>query len=108
MATTEPGTGSFPTMGTSAATLNTAKPERGRLRPRGVPGKGGSDKDMGVKGNRGRTGGSMGATLHPGATLYAQNAAEATEGQRHLLQMPSRASWSNEFRAPAKYGRTFS
>jgi hypothetical protein len=107
---TEAGTGSFPTMGTSAAELKrTGSVERGRLRPRGIGGKGGSDiPGTGDKKNRGATYGKMGATLHPGATLYEQNAAEASDTQRHLLMMPSRSSWSGGFKAPAKYGRTLS
>jgi hypothetical protein len=106
---TEPGTGCFPTMGTSAAELTRiGKPERGRERPRGTGGKGGSDASMGKKSNRSMAYERMGASLHPTATLYAQNAAEATEGQRHVLQMPNRSSWTDQFRAPAKYGRTLS
>lgn len=107
MATTEVGTGSFPTMGTSAAELSrVAKPERGRSRPRGEGGKGGSDAAMGTKANRRASFGAMGATLHPTATLYEANAAEATQGQRHVLMMPSRGSWTDQFRSKARYGRT--
>jgi hypothetical protein len=110
MAKNELGTGSFPTMGTSASELHcVAKPERGRSRTRGTGGKGGSDiAGTGTKSNRGASYGKMGATLHPTATLYAQNAAEATQGQRHVIMMPSRSSWTDQFRAPAKYGRTLS
>lgn len=105
MTNTEAGTGSFPTMGTSAATLcRTGKPERGRLRPKGGAGKGGSAHE-GPTGHRRASFEKMGATLHPTATLYAQNAAEATQGQRHVIMMPSRASWTDQFRAKAKYGR---
>jgi len=104
--TTEIGTGSFPTMGTSAATLtNTAKPERGRLRPKGGAGKQGNALE-GPTGHRRATFERMGASLHPTATLYAQNAAEATQGQRHVLMMPSRGSWTDQFRSKSKYGRT--
>lgn len=106
----EPGTGAFPTMGTSAAELKmVGRPERGRERPRGTGGKGGSDiPGTGTKSNRRASFEKMGASLHPTATLYEQNAACATEGQRHVLQMPSRGSWTDNFRAKAKYGRTLS
>lgn len=103
MAQSEVSTGSFPTMGTSAAVLHCAsKPERGRSRTRGVAGQGGSDSFLGKKSNRGATYGKMGATLHPTATLYAPNAASATDGQRHLLMMPSRGSWTDNWRSAAK------
>lgn len=107
MSKNEPGTGSFPTMGTSAAELCcTGKAERGRARTRGVPGVGGSNAGMGTAGKRGATYGAMGATLHPTATLYAQNAAEATEGQRNVRMVPSRNSWTGQFRDRSTYGRT--
>lgn len=103
-------TGSFPTMGTSAATLaKTGKPQRGRLRPRGEAGVGATNASMGVKGNRSASyKGKMGATLHPTATLYAANAACATEGQKNVTIMPSKASITDNFRAKGKYGRTLS
>ena len=109
MTSTEASTGSFPTMGTSAAELNcAAKPQRGNTRPRGTSA-GGSNAAMGTKGgSRRATYGSMGATLHPTATLYEKNAASASEGQRHVLMMPSRGSWTDQFRSKAKYGRTVS
>lgn len=99
---TEPGTGSFPTMGTSAAVLSMAcGPERGNMRPRGHS-KGGSDSFMGTKANRGRSSEAMGFQGHPTATLYAQNAAEATQGQRNVVQMPSVSSWTDNWRSAAK------
>ena len=104
----EHSTGSFPTMGISAATLKkTGKPERGRLRPRGVAGQGDSSAFEGHKSNR-RTSykGKMGATLHPTATLYAANAACATEGQKHVHIIPSKSSMKDDFRAKSTYGRT--
>jgi hypothetical protein len=100
--TNEAGTGSFPTMGTSAAELSrVAKPERGRSRPRGTGGKGGSDSFLGTKSNRGQTYGKMGASLHPTATLYEVNAACANETGRNVSQMPSRASWTGAWRGAA-------
>jgi hypothetical protein len=110
MTSTEPGTGAFPTMGTSAAELKmVGRPERGRERPRGTGGKGGSDiPGTGDKKNRGASYERMGASLHPTATLYEANAASATEGQKHVLQMPSRGSWTDNFRAKSTYGRTLS
>lgn len=107
MYSTEPGTGSFPTMGTSAAELKrTGSAERGKLRPRLGGMAKGDIPGIGDKKNRGATYGAMGATLHPTVTLYEQNAAEATQGQRHVLMMPSRSSWNGQFKDRAKYGRT--
>lgn len=89
-------------MGTSAYELSmAAKPERGNMRPRGHS-KGGSDSFMGSKANRGRSTERMGASLHPGATLYAPNAACATEGQRNVVQMPSVSSWTDNWRSAAR------
>jgi hypothetical protein len=99
----EPGTGSFPTMGTSAAQLShVAKPEKGRSRTRGTGGKGGSDAGMGTKANRRQAYGHMGASLHPTTTLYEANAACASDTGRNVVQMPSRASWTDNWRGAAK------
>lgn len=104
---TEISTGSFPTMGTSAATLSrVGKPERGRMRPRGVAGKGGSNAQQGPTSHRKATFERMGATLHPTATLYAPNAAVATEGQRRVIMMPSRSSWTDNWRSAARRAQT--
>jgi hypothetical protein len=100
---TEPGTGSFPTMGTSAAELKVvAKPERGRERTRGVAGMGGSSFPQQDKANRGRSTERMGASLHPGATLYEANAACASDTGHRVVQMPSRSSWTDNWRSAAK------
>lgn len=102
----EIGTGSRPTMGTSAAELaRTTRPERGRLRPKGGGGKQGNALS-GPTGHRRASFEKMGASLHPTATLYAQNAAEASEMCSRVIMMPSRASWTDSFRAKAKYGRS--
>lgn len=108
MENSEYSTGSFPTMGTSAATLaRTGKAQRGRLRPRGVAGQGASDAFQGHKGNRSSSyKGKMGASLHPTATLYAANAACAHEGGKNVTVIPSKASMTDDFRAKGKYGRT--
>ena len=96
--------GSFPIMGTSAAKVTVRKPERGRLRPRGVSGEGASNAPLGHKGDRTASySGTMGATLHPTAVLYKANAAEATQGQRHVVIIPSKSSLSGEFRSNKKY-----
>lgn len=101
----EIGTGSRPTMGTSAAQLaRTSRPERGRLRPKGGAGKMGNALE-GPTGHRRASFEKMGASLHPTATLYAQNAAEANDIGKRVLMMPSRSSWTDSFRAKAKYGR---
>lgn len=106
MYSTEPSMGSFPTMGTSAAQLaKTGKPERGRMRPKGSKASG-NVPGTGNKSNRSMSYERMGASLHPTATLYETNAACATDTNRHLLTMPSRGSWTDNFRAKAKYGRT--
>lgn len=100
----EPGTGSFPTMGTSAATLaNVGKPERGRMRPKGGAGK--TDKNMGTASHRSMSYERMGSTLRPVMKMYEANEPCASDTQRHLLKMPSRGSWTDNFRAKAKYGR---
>jgi hypothetical protein len=102
----EIGTGSRPTMGTEAANLSrVGKAERGRLRPKGGAGKNGNAL-QGPTGHRKASFEKMGATLHPTATLYAQNAAEASEICKRVVMMPSRNSWTDSFRAKAKYGRT--
>lgn len=103
----EPGTGSFPTMGTSAAELaKVGKPERGRMRPRGVSGKGGSDKNMGTASHRSMSYERMGASLHPVMKACEPNSTEPSKTGQHVLKMPSRGSWTDSFRAKAKYGRT--
>ncbi len=101
----EIGTGSRPTMGTSAAELSrVGRAERGRMRPRGGGGKDGNAL-QGPTGHRKASFEKMGATLHPTATLYAQNAVEASDMCKRALMMPSRSSWTDSFRAKAKYGR---
>lgn len=95
------GTGSFPTMGMSAAQLSRiAMPERGRMRSRG-PAKHG-DVNMGTKANRRQAFGHMGASLHPTTKLYEQNAACASDTQRNVVQMPSRSSWTDNWRGAAR------
>ena len=102
----ESGTGRRATMGTSAAELaRTTRPERGRLRPKGGGGKKGNALE-GPTGHRRASFEKMGASLHPSATLYAQNAAEANDMCKRVIMMPSRASWTDSFRAKAKYGRS--
>lgn len=99
----EPGTGSFPTMGTSAAQLaNTSKPERGRMRPRGTGGKGGSDAHMGTKSNRSMSYERMGASLHPQMKYCEPNSTEAAKVGGRLIKMPSRGSWTDNWRGAAK------
>lgn len=94
----EPGTGSFPTMGVSAAQLaRVGVAKVGESRPKGHS-KGGSDAFLGTKANRGQVHGKMGASLHPTATLYAQNAASASDMCRNVVQMPSRSSWTDNWR----------
>jgi hypothetical protein len=96
------GTGSFPTMGMSAAQLAcVGKPERGAMRSRG-PSKGSPDHTQGTKANRRQSFGSMGATLHPTTKLYEQNAACASDTERRVVQMPSRSSWTDNWRGAAR------
>lgn len=102
MAINEPGTGSFPTMGVSAAQLSrVAQPEKGRSRPRGHS-KGGSAYPEGTQAHRGQVHGRMGASLHPTVRLYEQNAAEASQMCRNVVQMPSKSSWTDNWRGAAK------
>lgn len=103
--TEETGTGSRPTMGTSAAELTrVGKVERGRLRPKGGAGKQGNAL-QGPTGHRRASFEKMGATLHPTATLYAQNAAEANEVRGRVIMMPSRSSWTDSFRTKKRYAQ---
>jgi hypothetical protein len=100
--TAEHGTGSFPTMGMSAAQLShVAQPEKGRSRPRGGS-KGGSTYPETTKANRRQEHGRMGASLHPTTKLYEQNAAEASQTCRNVVQMPSKSSWTDNWRSAAK------
>ena len=98
----EHGTGSFPTMGVSAAQLaHVAQPEKGRSRPRGH-GKGSDVPGTGTKSNRGQEHGRMGASLHPTTTLYEANSAAASDMCRNVVQMPSKASWTDNWRGAAR------
>jgi len=102
MPSTEPGTGSFATMGVSAAQLaHVAMPEKGRSRPRGH-GKGGSAYPEQTKAARGQVYGRMGASLHPTVKLYEQNAAAASEMCQKVVQIPSKSSWTDNWRSSAK------
>lgn len=98
----EPGTGSYPTMGISAAQLSrVGTPKVGKSRPKGH-GKGGSDAFLGTKSNRGQSHGSMGASMHPTTALYAPNAASAQDTLRRVVQMPSKSSWTDNWRSAAR------
>lgn len=98
----EPGTGSFPTMGVSAAQLaHVAKPEKGRSRPRGH-GKGGSAYPEGSQAARGQVYGRMGASLHPTTKLYEANSAEAGQMCRNVVHIPSKSSWTDNWRSAAR------
>jgi len=96
----EYGTGSFPTMGVSAAQLaHVAMPEKGRSRPRGNKASG--EPAQPTKSNRGQVYGRMGASLRPTVKLYEQNSAEAAAPCR-VVQVPSKASWTDNWRSSAK------
>lgn len=98
---TEHGSGSFPTMGVSAAQLaHVAKPEKGRSRPRGH-GKSGDAVEP-TKSNRGQVYGRMGASLHPTTKLYEANSTEAAAMCRNVVQLPSKSSWTDSWRSAAK------
>lgn len=102
MASNEPGTGSFATMGVSAAQLaHVAMPEKGRSRPRGH-GKGGSAYPEQTKAARGQVYGRMGASLHPTVKLYEQNCGEANQVTHRVVQIPSKSSWTDNWRSSAK------
>lgn len=96
----EPSTGSFPTMGTSAAQLSSVgRPERGRMRPRG---NGKSGDLSGPTSHRSMSHERMGASLHPTAVLYEANAACAQDTGKRVAMMPSRSSWTDSWRSAAK------
>lgn len=102
MPSTEPGTGSFSTMGVSAAQLaHVAMPEKGRSRPRGHS-KGGSTYPEATKAARGQVYGRMGASLHPTVKLYEQNSSEAGLVTNRVVQIPSKSSWTDNWRSSAK------
>lgn len=98
----EYGTGSFPTMGISAAQLSrVTPPSAGKLRPRGHGGKS-AEPAQATKGVRGQVYGRMGATLHPTTRIYEQNSPEASQTLRRVVQMQSASSWTDNWRSAAR------
>lgn len=98
---TEHGTGSFPTMGISAAQLaHVAQPEHGRSRPRGHSKS--AEPAQPTKSNRRQEHGRMGASLHPTTKLYEANSAAAADMCRNVVQMPSKSSWTDNWRGAAR------
>ncbi|APC46311.1 hypothetical protein HWB05_gp049 [Streptomyces phage BRock] len=96
MASNEYGSGSFPTMGTSAAQLsNVAKPLRGRLVAKGGP-KGGAYPESN-KANRSNVLERQGATLHPVMSHVQQNNPEASATGRNVYTVPSVSSKVGNF-----------
>lgn len=101
----EIGTGSFPTMGTSAAVLsNVAKPIRGRSVVKNNS-KGGSAYPEGSKANRGARTEHLGATLHPVMSSVKQNAPEASAMRRNVQILHNSASATDNFRSQARRGQ---
>lgn len=101
----EIGTGSFPTMGTSAAVLsNVAKPIRGRSVVKNNS-KGGSAYPEGSKANRGARTEHLGATLHPVMSMVKQNDPNASAMRRNVQIMPSSSSATDNFRSQARRGQ---
>lgn len=98
----EHGSGDFATWGVNAAQLgHVAKPEVGRSRPRGHS-KGGSDSFLGTKANRRQEHGRMGASLHPVMKMVESNSSEAGKECRNVHTMPSRSSWTDNWRSAAR------
>ena len=96
MASNEVGTGSFPTMGTSAAVLaNVAQPLRGMLRPK--QSKGGADYPTGRKTNRGNVLERQGASMHPVMSHVKQNDPNASATGRNMYTIPSTSSKCGSF-----------
>lgn len=98
-----PGSGDFATWGVNAAQLARAggKPDAGKLRPRGNS-KGGSDSFLGTKANRRQEHGRMGASLHPVMKYVEPNSSEAGKECRNVHMMPSRSSWTDNWRGAAR------
>lgn len=87
---TNVGTGSFPTMGTSVAQagVKAAPVLRGKSIKKTNQSKGGF-LEAATAVHRPNIQESLGAKLHPTATLYAPNAASANEVQRNVYTVPS-------------------
>lgn len=100
-------TGSFPTMGTTAAVSvgasQSAKPQRGILRPRRAGGPTGM-LEAATASHKANIQERLGAKLAPQATLYAQNAAEASQTQRNTVIVPS-AIGNRDFYLRRQYGQ---
>lgn len=96
MASNEIGTGSFPTMGTSAAQLSSStRAMRGRLMPKGGP-KGGAYPESN-KANKSNVYERQGASLHPVMSHVQQNNPEASATGRNVYTVPSVSSKVGNF-----------
>jgi len=97
----EYGSGSFPTMGVSAAQLaHVAMPEKGRSRPKGSKASG--EPAQPTKSNRGQVYGRMGASLHPVMKTAQSNDPNAGLTLRNVVQIPSKSSWTDSWRSAAR------
>lgn len=91
------GSGSFPTMGTSAVQLAaTSKPLRGRLRPKGGS-VSSSDYPESNKANKTNVLERMGATLAPVMSHVQQNDPNAGFTGRNVYTVPSVKSKNGQF-----------
>lgn len=98
----EYGTGSFPTMGTSAAQLANVPPALGgELRPRGHGGKTKEPAEP-TAAHRRASFERMGATLRPTPKIYAQNDPNASLTGRKVRNIPSKSSYTDNWRSAAK------
>lgn len=98
-------TTSFPKVGKNVAAHVTArKPERGTAVKRG--GASGGMLEGATANHRANIQESLGAKLRPSATLYAQNAAEASTTLRNTKVVPSKAG-IGDFYMRRGYGQTF-
>lgn len=98
--------GSFPTVGTSVATSvvnqSGAPSKNTKSVPKKTQGRGASP--TGAKANRQGVQERLGAKLAPQATLYAQNAAEASATQRNVVTVQS-AIGNRDFYLRRQYGQ---
>lgn len=87
--------GDRPTMGTSAADHVTAmKPIKGRSVKKTAQSKGGM-LDAATANHRANIQETLGCSLHPTATLYEQNAAEASQTLRRTVLVPSKSGYQD-------------
>lgn len=103
---TDVSTGQFKTMGTSATGWKAAPVGKNEKLVRRNNAKGGFMEGATAV-HRPGIQERMGAQLHPTATLYAPNAAEAGMVQRNTRIVPSRVGQKDNFYTKRQYGQIF-